>query len=129
MAYPINDAVAATIAPPISEAFSWIPSYSGNRPFINLSQAVPGHPPPPALVARIAELAGEPGRHLYTDILGLPELRAGFAQTLGRDYGGDAGPGDVAITAGCNQAFCLVMTALARPGDNVILPLPYFFNH
>jgi aspartate/methionine/tyrosine aminotransferase len=129
MAYPINDAVAATMAPPISDAFSWIPSYSGKDRFINLSQAVPGYPPADALVARIAELAHEPGRHLYTDILGLPTLRARFAAALRRDYGGDADVQDVAITAGCNQAFCLVVAALARPGDNVILPLPYFFNH
>jgi aspartate/methionine/tyrosine aminotransferase len=129
MAYPINDAVAATMAPPISDAFSWIPSYSGQRSFINLSQAVPGYPPADALVERIAELAHEPGRHLYTDILGLPSLRTGFAEALKADYGGDAGAQDVAITAGCNQAFCLAIAAIAGPGDNVILPLPYFFNH
>jgi aspartate/methionine/tyrosine aminotransferase len=129
MAYPINDAVAATMAPPISDAFSWIPSYGGKDSFINLSQAVPGYPPADALVGRIAELAHEPGRHLYTDILGLPTLRARFAAGLRRDYGGDVDVQDVAITAGCNQAFCLAIAALARPGDNVILPLPYFFNH
>jgi aspartate/methionine/tyrosine aminotransferase len=129
MAYPINDAVAATMAPPISDAFSWIPSYGGNDSFMNLSQAVPGYPPADALMGRIAELAHEPGRHLYTDILGLPTLRAGFAAGLRRDYGGDVDERDVAITAGCNQAFCLAIAALARPGDNVILPLPWFFNH
>lgn len=129
MAYPINEAVATTMAPPISDAFSWIPSYRGKDSFINSSQAVPGYPPAAALVERIAQLAHEPGRHLYTDILGLPNLRAGFAAALQRDYGGDAGAQDVAITAGCNQAFCLAIAAIARPGDNVILPLPYFFNH
>ena len=129
MAYPINDAVAATMAPPISEALSWVPPTTGNRAFISLSQAVPGYPPSPELVERIGELAGEPGMHLYTDILGLPSLRSAFAGAVRADYGGDAGPEDIAITAGCNQAFCLVMAALAEPGDNVILPLPYFFNH
>jgi len=53
MAYPINDAVAATIAPPISEAFSWIPATTGNRAFINLSQAVPGYPPAEALIVGV----------------------------------------------------------------------------
>lgn len=129
MAYPINDAVAATIAPPISEAFSWIPAGGGDRAFINLSQAVPGYPPAAALVDRIAALAREPGRHLYTEILGLPALRTRFAEAVRADYGGDAGPDDVAITAGGNQAFCLAIAAIARPGDNVILPVPYFFNH
>jgi aspartate/methionine/tyrosine aminotransferase len=33
------------------------------------------------------------------------------------------------ITAGCNQAFCLAIQALARSGDAVMLPVPYYFNH
>lgn len=129
MAYPINDAVAATIAPPIAEAYSWIPRELGNRRFINLSQAVPGYPPAERLSARVAELASAPGIHLYTDILGLPGLRQATASEIVAAYGGDVVAEDIAITAGCNQAFCLVMAALAGPGDNVLLPLPYFFNH
>jgi aspartate/methionine/tyrosine aminotransferase len=35
----------------------------------------------------------------------------------------------VLIAAGCNQAFCLAVTALAGPGDNVVLPAPFYFNH
>ena len=36
---------------------------------------------------------------------------------------------DVVVTAGCNQAFAVVADALAGPGDEVISPLPYYFNH
>jgi len=35
----------------------------------------------------------------------------------------------VVIAAGCNQAFCLVISALAEPGDEIVLALPYYFNH
>jgi aspartate/methionine/tyrosine aminotransferase len=35
----------------------------------------------------------------------------------------------VAITQGCNQAFCAVMSTLAGAGDEVILPTPWYFNH
>ncbi len=38
-------------------------------------------------------------------------------------------PQQVAITSGCNQAFTAAMTTLCGEGDEVILPLPYYFNH
>ena len=38
-------------------------------------------------------------------------------------------PDEVCITSGCNQAFAAALLALAAPGDNVIVPVPYFFNH
>ena len=36
---------------------------------------------------------------------------------------------DVLITAGCNQAYCLATLALAKAGEEVVVPLPYYFNH
>jgi hypothetical protein len=65
----------------------------------------------------------------YTDVPGMPALRAATATHLNAEYGGDLTSSHVAITAGCNQAFCLAMSALAGPGDEVILPLPYYFNY
>ncbi len=128
MAYSINPAVQATNTPPIAEAFSWIPAGSGKRPFLNLSQAVPGYPPAEAMQAHIARLAGRRATSFYTDILGIAPLRAAVA---GRMAGtaGEVEAGDAAITAGGNQAFCMAMNAIARPGDNVVLPVPVFFNH
>ena len=60
---------------------------------------------------------------------GIPTLRGAIADELSRDYAGTVEPADVVVTAGCNQAFCLVAAALAGPGDEVIMPLPYYFNH
>jgi aspartate/methionine/tyrosine aminotransferase len=44
-------------------------------------------------------------------------------------YGGQITPGDISITEGCNQAFVVAIMALARAGDAVILPAPWYFNH
>jgi aspartate/methionine/tyrosine aminotransferase len=59
----------------------------------------------------------------------LAELREALATDIAARYGGPVAPEQVSITAGCNQAFCLAMLALAAAGDEVILPLPYYFNH
>jgi aspartate/methionine/tyrosine aminotransferase len=44
-------------------------------------------------------------------------------------YATDIAASRVGITAGCNQAFCVAVNALAGAGDEVILPAPYYFNH
>ena len=49
--------------------------------------------------------------------------------SLAVDYQADIADRNIAITAGCNQAFAATMMALAEAGDNVILPVPYYFNH
>ena len=128
MAYSINPAVQATITPPIAEAFSWIPAEPGKRTFLNLSQAVPGYPPAETMQAHIARLAGRRATGFYTDILGIAPLRAALARRMAGNAG-EVQAGDAAITAGGNQAFCMAMNAIAQPGDNVIIPVPVFFNH
>ena len=60
---------------------------------------------------------------------GLPALRSAFAADLSNAYGGEVVADDVLITAGCNQAFCIVASALAGPGDNMLVQDPFYFNH
>src|SRR5262249_8428289 len=81
------------------------------------------------LTQHLAARLSEPAMARYTDILGLAELREALAADAGAFYDAVIEPAQVAITAGCNQAFCLALMALAGPGDEVILPLPYYFNH
>jgi aspartate/methionine/tyrosine aminotransferase len=116
-------------APPIAEAMSWISAGPSNRTLINLCQAVPSYPPAEALMEDIGRLARLPATSLYSDILGVPALRQELAKSLASDYGAPIAAENVAITAGCNQAFAATMMALAEAGDNVILPVPYYFNH
>ncbi|MFP4274977.1 MAG: aminotransferase [Paracoccaceae bacterium] len=123
---------AATFAPPVMEARRWLDGvdFPPDRPLINVSQAAPVDPPPEALRRAMAEAVMEqPETHLYGPVLGLPELRAEIAAQWSAAYGGTVAPGQVAITAGCNQAFAAAIAALTGEGDGVILPTPWYFNH
>ncbi|MCP9483093.1 aminotransferase [Shimia sp. CNT1-13L.2] len=123
---------ATTFAPPVMEARRWLDgvSFSEDFPLINVSQAAPVDPPPEGLRRHIAETAlNVADAHLYGPVLGLPDLRAEVARQFGAAYGGDIAAAQVAITSGCNQAFCAAITAIAGEGDEVILPTPWYFNH
>lgn len=132
MTLPLNPHMAATFAPPVMAARRWLEgvTFPPERPLINVSQAAPVDPPPEALRQALAEAAlNDPGAHLYGPVLGLPELREEIAMQWSAAYGGTIAPAQVAITAGCNQAFTAVMATLAASGDEVILPTPWYFNH
>jgi aspartate/methionine/tyrosine aminotransferase len=131
MKLALNPLLTAVAPPPIPEVNSWIDSrqFPAEKPLIDVAQAIPGYPPPTPLTDHLAAIIGEPTSAPYTDVPGLPALRAALARDMGNFYDAAIGPGEVTITAGCNQAFCLVLLALARAGDEVILPLPYYFNH
>lgn len=129
MNFNANKIIKGIEAPPIAEAMSWISSVPSNRPLINLCQAVPSYPPAESLTDEIGRLAKRPETSLYSDILGIAALRQELAQSLSADYQASIAAENIAITAGCNQAFATTMMALAESGDNVILPVPYYFNH
>ncbi|HEX4767710.1 MAG TPA: aminotransferase [Lichenihabitans sp.] len=125
-----NPLLVATDAPPIPAAALWRAGYDGRLgPLIDMAQAVPGLPPPEALLDRLGAAARRPETATYGPILGDAGLRQAFADDVRGLYGGDIGPDDIAITAGCNQAFFVAMLALAKAGDAVILPAPWYFNH
>jgi aspartate/methionine/tyrosine aminotransferase len=126
----LNPLLLATEAPPIPEAKAWAESYDGSSgPPIDLSQAVPGYPPHAELLARLGAAAAGPGAASYGPILGDAELRSAYAEHVSGLYGAAIAPAHVAITAGCNQAFLVAAMALAKAGDAVILPSPWYFNH
>ncbi|MEO1000231.1 MAG: aminotransferase [Pseudomonadota bacterium] len=127
---PLPSMTATTFAPPVMEARRWIAEAPRDRALLNLSQAAPTEPPPELLVQAMAEaVLNDPAAHVYGPVLGLPALREAVAARWSADYAGQIASEDVAVTAGCNQAFCSAIAALARPGDNVILPVPWYFNH
>ncbi len=132
MSLPLNPALAATDPPAVMEAFRWLAQATPDpeRPLINVSQAAPTAPPPEDLRRVMAELiVGEPSVHLYGPDLGLAELREALAARTSAIYGGRVAAEQVAITAGCNQAFAAAIATLAGAGDAVILPVPWYFNH
>ncbi len=131
-AVPLNPAMAATEAPPVMEARRWLEglTFPPDRPLINVSQAAPVEPPPRALREAMAAAAlDDPGAHLYGPVLGMAALREEIAARWSAAYGGAIGPAQVAVTQGCNQAFTAALATLAGPGDEVILPAPWYFNH
>ena len=117
-------------APPIPAAREWARGYVGAAgPMIDLTQAVPGYPAHPDLLTRLALAAGDAASARYGDIAGDMALREALAGDMARIYGAPIAPEEVAITAGCNLAFTMAMTALAGPGTSVLLPAPWYFNH
>ncbi|MCK5275553.1 MAG: aminotransferase [Alphaproteobacteria bacterium] len=131
MPYRANPLVLGVAEPPIAEAQGWIEgrTFPPDRPLLNMAQAVPSYPPATGLQDHLAIAVHRPAASLYTDILGVPALRAALAAHMGETYGAELAADDFGITAGCNQAFCVAMSALAGPGDEVILPAPWYFNH
>ncbi len=125
-----NPHVAAVAPPPIPEARLWPARYDGRLgPVLDLTQAVPGYPAPPELVARIGAAATDPESFAYGHITGDAALREAYAADVNALYGGDVAPDEVAITTGANMASFAVTMALAQAGDAVMLPVPWYFNH
>lgn len=131
MNYRVNPRLERVSLPPIAEAAGWVADAGSPReqPLLDVAQAVPSYPPAAELAEHIARAATQRESALYTPVPGLPALREALAAHMQEEYGGSIRSEQVVITAGCNQAFCAVMTALAAPGDEVVLPLPYYFNH
>ncbi|MEM7206421.1 MAG: aminotransferase [Pseudomonadota bacterium] len=120
----VNDCAPA----PIAEAWSWVKDPDSPE-LLNLCQAVPAHLPPQSLLDHIGAAVARGEGATYTDIAGIAPLRDALASNINELYRGDVAADDIMMTAGCNQAFCAAIDALCQEGDEVILPLPYYFNH
>jgi aminotransferase len=96
---------------------------------ISLGQAVPFFAPPAAALEAARAALDTPQVHRYVTDQGLPRLREALAARLSPMVDGGASAGDLVVTAGGNHAFTLAITTLVAPGDEVVLPSPYFTNH
>ena len=130
MILPINPHLRDVGSPPIPEAQGWLKRYDGaHGPVIDLSQAAPGYPPPPELLARLGAAAGSADATRYGPIAGDAALREAYAAHASELYGAAVEPGEVAITAGCNLAFAMTAMLLAKAGEAILVPTPWYFNH
>ena len=123
-----NPSVLDCASAPIAEAWSWVSNPDSER-LIDMCQAVPAHLPPQSLRDYLGEAIKSGEGATYTDIRGIPPLREALATNISERYQGSIDGEDILITAGCNQAFCSVIDTLCEKGDEVILPLPCYFNH
>jgi aspartate/methionine/tyrosine aminotransferase len=126
----VNPLVRDTASPAILQARAWLDSYDGNKgPRIDLSQAAPPYPPPQELVDHLSAAAGLAETARYGPVPGEYELRKAYADHTSRLYDTTIDPKEISITAGCNQAFLIAAMLVAKKGDAVLLPTPWYFNH
>ncbi|MEM8842240.1 MAG: aminotransferase class I/II-fold pyridoxal phosphate-dependent enzyme, partial [Pseudomonadota bacterium] len=128
----LNPNLSRVFAPPVMEARRWLEeaTFPAERPLLNVSQAAPVDPPPPALTEVMARAVVERAdAHLYGPVLGNAELRERIALDWSAHYQASISADQVAITAGCNQAFCTAATTLCAPGDALMISVPWYFNH
>ena len=113
---------------PVAIASSWI-NDPDDPDLLNVCQAVPAYLPHQSMLDHLSDVIKQGQGATYTDIPGIPPLRAALADDINTRYQCNVSPTDTAITAGCNQGFCAVIDTLCESGDNVIAPLPCYFNH
>lgn len=123
-----NPHVRDCASAPIAEAWSWVRDPLSPN-LIDMCQAVPAHLPPQSLRDYLGDAIKSGQGATYTDIRGIAPLRQALAENISARYQGTVSADDILITAGCNQAFCSVIDSLCQAGDEVIVPLPCYFNH
>jgi aspartate aminotransferase len=89
----------------------------------------PDFPTPSPVVAAAAAACAEPRFHRYTPVGGLPELREAVAVKTARDSGWEVATSQVLITNGGKQAVYEAFATLLDPGDEVLLPAPYWTTY
>ncbi len=117
-------AVQSPIIPVVAELIRQNPGT------ISLGQGVVSYPPPPAAFAQVARLAEQPELNKYQAVYGIPELLAAISYKHESENGlAINATNRVVVTAGGNMAFMNAVLAICDAGDEVILPVPYYFNH
>jgi aspartate/methionine/tyrosine aminotransferase len=125
-----SSTILDTAEPPIPAARRWAARYRGQHgEVLDLTQAVPGYPAHPELLARLGVAAADTACAGYGPIQGDLALREALAQDATEFYGHQISAPQVAITAGCNLAFAMAMKVIAAPGDEILIPVPWYFNH
>ena len=125
-----NPLVEKLAPPPVPSVFAWGRAYDGSRgPLIDLSQAVPGYPPHPDMLALLGEMASSAAYCGYGPIEGDADLRRAYAEHVSEVYGATLKPDNIHITSGCNEAFASAAMTIAGPGQTVLMTNPFYFNH
>jgi aspartate aminotransferase len=102
---------------------------AAGRPVIGFGAGEPDFPTPSYVVAAAAEACGVPRNHRYTPAAGLPELREAIAAKTKRDSGLEVSASQVLVTNGGKQAVYTAFATLLDPGDEVLLPAPYWTTY
>jgi aspartate/methionine/tyrosine aminotransferase len=118
------DAVQAPIVPIVGDLIRQTPGT------ISLGQGVVHYGPPLPVVEAVRAALARPSTHEYHDGNGLPILLDRIKTKLRAENRIEVGAGSlVMVTAGANMAFMHAVLSTTMPGDEVILPVPFYFNH
>jgi aspartate aminotransferase len=102
---------------------------AAGRPVIGFGAGEPDFPTPDYIVAAAIDAAGKPANHRYTPTPGLPELREAIVAKTLRDSGYVITADQVLVTNGGKQAVYQSFAAILDPGDEVLLPAPYWTTY
>ena len=102
---------------------------AAGEPVISFGAGEPDFATPDHIVAAGVEACRKLSAHKYTPAAGLPELRAAVADVAARDAGYRVDPGQVVITNGAKFAVYAALAAVLDPGDEVLMPAPYWVTY
>lgn len=102
---------------------------AAGRPVISFAAGEPDFPTPAHIVEAAAAAVLDPKNHRYTPAAGLPALREAVAEKTARDSGWAVAPGQVLVTNGGKQAVYQSFATLLDPGDEVLVPTPYWTTY
>jgi aspartate/methionine/tyrosine aminotransferase len=102
---------------------------AAGRPVIGFGAGEPDFPTPAYIVEAAVAAAQDPANHRYSPAGGLPVLREAIAAKTLRDSGYAIDPRDVLVTNGGKQAVYQAFATLLDPGDEVLLPAPYWTTY
>ena len=99
------------------------------RPVISFAAGEPDFPTPAHVVEAALAAVKDPANHRYTPAAGLPALREAIAEKTLRDSGWAVTPSQVVVTNGGKQAVYQACATLLDPGDEMLLPAPYWTTY
>lgn len=102
---------------------------AAGRPVISYAAGEPDFPTPPHIVDAARRALDDPANFRYTPATGLPALRDAIADKTRRDSGLEVDPSQIVVTNGGKQAVYQAFQAVVNPGDEVLLPAPYWTTY
>jgi aspartate aminotransferase len=102
---------------------------AAGRPVISYAAGEPDFATPQFIVDAAADALRDPANYRYTPAVGLPVLREAIAAKTLRDSGLEVSPAQVVVTNGGKQAVYQAFQAVVNPGDEVLLPAPYWTTY
>ena len=102
---------------------------AAGRPVISYAAGEPDFPTPDHIVEAALLAVRDPKNHRYTPAAGLPELREAIAEKTMRDSGLEVAASQVVVTNGGKQAVYQAFATLLDPGDEVLVPTPYWTTY